>query len=154
MIEELPQANGEDEIAEASVLQTGQHERLRRIIGEGKEETSEATEEYGKPIPKDDMDKAEGQRADHDHQPAVPEKRFVTPKQEGTVEEFLREDGKHGVEKLNQEPEGGGTLDERKEEFRGKEPNGHGEGQQTESVAQKGAERHGETLARENSAEL
>src|SRR5208283_1049760 len=117
VVEELPQTNREDEIAEDRVVQTGKKQRSGVLVGEGKQETSDDTEDHGKPIAENYVHEPESKGTGGNHQQAAAKQRRITVKEKGAVDEFLGINGNQRVEEHNQGPEAGSALQEGKEEL-------------------------------------
>ncbi len=117
VVEELTQADRKDEIAKDRVVETGEKQRSGVLVGEGKQETSDDTEDHGKPIAENNVHESESKSTSGNHQQAAAKQRLVTVKEKGAVDQFLGINGNERVEKHDQGPEAGSALQEGEEEL-------------------------------------
>jgi hypothetical protein len=119
VVEELTQADRKDEIAKDRVVETGEKQRSGMLVGEGKQETPDDAEDYGKPIAKNNVHEPESKSTSGNHQQAPAKERLVTVKEEGAVDQFLGINGNERVEEHDQGPEAGSALQEEEQELGG-----------------------------------
>ncbi len=117
VVEELPQTNREDEVTEQRMVETGKKQRSGVLVGEGKQDPPNDTEEHGQPIAENDVHESESKGTGGNHQQAAAKQRRITVEEESAVDEFLGINGNERVEEHNQGPEAGSALQEGKEEL-------------------------------------
>jgi hypothetical protein len=135
VVEELAEADGEDEVAEKGVIDAGQEERAGMLVGEGEQESADDAESHGKPVAEDDVNEAEGKGAREKHGPAGTEERSITMTKEGAVEQFLGINGEKWIEEHDQGPKGWGAFHEGKKKLGSEETNGETQEEQKDSIA-------------------
>lgn len=136
MVEELAEADGEDEVAEEGVINAGQEERARMLVGQGKQESADDAESNSKPVAEDDVNKAESKGAGDKHGPAGAEERSIAMKKESAVEKFLGINREKRIEEHDQGPKRRGEFYERKKKMRSEEADGEAQEEQKDSIAQ------------------
>jgi hypothetical protein len=99
------------------VVETGEKERSGVLVGEGKQDTPDDAEDYGKPIAKNYVHEPESKSAGQNHYDAAAKKRLVTVKEEGAVDQFLGINGNERVEEHDQGPEAGSALEKGEQEL-------------------------------------
>ncbi len=135
VVEELTQADRKDEVAEDSVVETGEKERSGVLVGEGKQETPDDAEDHGRPIAENNVHESESYSTCGNHQQAAAKQRLIPVKEKGAVDEFLGINGNKRVEEHDQGPQAGSALKEGEEELWRKKPDCETQKSQRESIS-------------------
>jgi hypothetical protein len=135
VVEELAEADGEDEVAEDGMVDASQEEGAGVLVGEREEEAAEDAESNSEPVAEDDVNEAEGKGASEKHGPARAEERSITMKKEGAVEKLLGIGGEKRIEEHDQGPKSRGAFYEGKKKMRSEEANCETQEEQEDSIA-------------------
>jgi len=135
MVEKFTETNGKQKIAKNGVVEAGKQERARELIGQGKEKSPDSAKTHSQPVAKNDVHEAKRQGACQNHEPAGPKEWLEAMKEKSPIQEFLWVNREQRIKKENQQPEERGAPDERKNEMRGEQIDGQGQGGEAKGVA-------------------
>jgi hypothetical protein len=103
VINELAEADCEQEVTENGVVQASEQQRTGHRIREWNEESADEAKPYGQPVPENDVKKSEGHCTGEDHPSPVAEKRLLAMKEKRAVQQFLRVNGKQWIGTKNEQ---------------------------------------------------
>jgi len=104
VVKKLPELNSKDEVAEKGMVDGGEQERARALVGKREKQASQTAQAYGKPVAEYDVHKAKVQAAGRNHAPSTAKKRLIPLKEEGAIQEFLRTHRKHRIQQHKSAP--------------------------------------------------
>jgi hypothetical protein len=117
VVEELAETNGEDKVPEEGMIETGEKERARVLIGEREQESPDNAKGDRQPIAENDVYKTEGEGTGKEQEPAGPEQGLVPVEKEGPIKQLLGINGEKRVEEHHQGPESRSALHKGKQQF-------------------------------------